>query len=317
MSCSFCGGEDSFIYLVCERRHLICNSCLHQQTILKLFVDSLKQPPGHCPLCSTTIAGSLEQILWSLSGPKESSAAAGEPKKTTNAATGEGHDDHSRDSRPTTPAGKAGTSSSGRDTAAAELIEVNLGAEESMFVPFLKDFKTTYGYGGVAGDSAEKSDVESTSITVAAVTAQNTSTKNLRKGGRPTRPSATSVGGLSDGPSTERSNPATDRPTSGSSARPRKGDQATSIPKITGGVVAELAAEVYSAFWSTHLRNGTDSFPTITAKTFNKKRTLYKRQNDMKTKGIIDFYTNNVDSQSSPQVRRRRRRRRRPVCLTV
>ena len=299
MSCSFCGGEDSFIYLVCERRHLICNSCLHQQTILKLFVDSLKQPPGHCPLCSTTIAGSLEQILWSLSGPKESSA--GEPKKATSStAIGEGHDDHSRDSRPTTPAGKGGSSSSGRDTAAVELVEVNLGAEECMFITFLKDFKATYGYGGVAGDSAEKSDLESTSVTVTAVTAQNTSSKGPRKG----RPSATAVANMNAPLTTERSgvSATTERPTSGSSMRPRKGDQATSIPKITGGVVAELAAEVYAAFWSTHLRNGTDSFPTVTAKMFNKKRVLYKRQNDMKTKGIIDFYTNNVDFQSSPQV---------------
>ena len=300
MSCSFCGGEDSFIYLVCERRHLICNSCLHQQTILKLFVDSLKQPPGHCPLCSTTIAGSLEQILWSLSGPKESSAA-GEPKKTTTTTGGEGHDDHSRESRPVTPASKGGSSSSGREPAAGELVEVNLGAEECMFVPFLKDFKATYGYGGVVGDSSEKIDVETNSVTVTAVTAQNPSTKVPRKG-RPARPSATSVNGMSDGPATERSNITTERPTSGSSMRPRKGDQSTSIPKITGGLVTELAAEIYSAFWSTHLRNGTDSFPTITAKMFNKKRTLYKRQNDMKTKGIIDFYTSNVDLQSSPQV---------------
>ena len=116
MSCSFCGGEDSFIYLVCERRHLICNSCLHQQTILKLFVDSLKHPPGKCPLCTTTIAGSLEQILYSFGHEA-------------------GH--KNTDDRPRTP-GKGGGGSG------VVLAEIDLGEEECMFVPFLKAFKCVF-----------------------------------------------------------------------------------------------------------------------------------------------------------------------------
>jgi len=79
-----------------------------------------------------------------------------------------------------------------------------------------------------------------------------------------------------------------DRP--GSELR-RKGDAGTSIPKIIPATVTEIAAEVYASFWACHLRNGNDSFPFVAHKALNKKRVLYKRQNDMKSKGIVDFYT--------------------------
>ena len=135
-SCSFCGREDSFIYLVCERRHLICNSCLHQQTVLKLFLDTLRKPPGKCPLCATSIAGSMEQILSTFgrdqSGNSETAQTQARRKPSVSAAAGE---PVSREAaRPKTP--KAGGAVKG-----GELVEVDLGIEESMFVSFLKTFK--------------------------------------------------------------------------------------------------------------------------------------------------------------------------------
>jgi hypothetical protein len=63
MSCSFCGRQDNFIYLVCEGQCLICVNCVHQSSIKSLFLESARNPPLKCPICETLVTKTLKQMI--------------------------------------------------------------------------------------------------------------------------------------------------------------------------------------------------------------------------------------------------------------
>lgn len=63
MSCSFCGRDDSFIYLVCEGQCLICVNCIHQSSIQRLFLECARFPPPKCPLCESVVTKQLKQMI--------------------------------------------------------------------------------------------------------------------------------------------------------------------------------------------------------------------------------------------------------------